>query len=178
VKSLLFPFSSSKYHEMQRHILTAGIYSSTLLRRIVVFCLYITAPPSYCCTRPGLFTSPYQLTPVVTVAPLATTARLERLDFDWRLAQPAQPLCNLQNITKLIICSLHVLNSHSVSQCTVPKFNRWPGLEKGQRKEGVQFVIPSHPIPPQLTAEKSGYNLRRSLVQLSMCKQVRFPDLL
>jgi hypothetical protein len=159
--------------------LTAGIYSSTLQCRIVVFCLYITA--SILLLHPSRFV--YLAIAAhpccVPVAPvLATTARLERLDFDWRLAQPALPLCNLQNIIKLIICSLHVLNSHSFSRCTVPKFNRSPGLEKGQRKEGVQFVIPSHPIASHLTAETSGYNLRRSLVQLSMCKQVRFPDLL
>jgi len=159
--------------------LTAVIYSSTLQRRIVVFCLYITASILLLHSSRFVYLAIAAHPCCVPVAlVLATTARLGRLDFDWRLAQPAQPLYNLQNITKLIICSPHVLNSHSLSRCTVPKFNRSPGLEKGQRKEGVQFVIPSHPIPPHLTAENSGYNLRRSLVQLSMCKQVRFPDLL
>jgi hypothetical protein len=149
VKSLLFPFSSSKKSRKAKTRIDSGYlfkYSTASHHRLL---FVYHSPPSYCCTRPGLFTSPWQLTPVVPVAPvLATTARLERLDFDWRLAQPALPLCNLQNITKLIICSLHILNSHSVSRCTVPKFNRSPGLEKGQRKEGVQFVIPPHRIPP------------------------------
>jgi hypothetical protein len=131
--------------------LTAGIYSSTLQRRIVVFCLYITA--SILLLHPSRFVYLARAAHpcCVPVAPvLATTARLGRLDFDWRLAQPALPLYNLQNITKLIICSPHVLNSHSLSRCTVPKFNRSPGLEKGQRKEGgsnsSSHPIPSHPI--------------------------------
>ena len=149
MKSLLFPFSSSKISRKAKTRIDSRYLSkhSAASHRRLLFVYH--SPPSYCCTRPGLFTSLSQLTPVVPVAPvLATTARLERLDFDWRLAQPALPLCNLQNITKLIICWLHVLNSHSVSRCTVPKCNRSSGLEKGQRKEGVQFVIPSHPTTP------------------------------
>jgi hypothetical protein len=148
VKLLLFPFSSSKIsRKAKTRIDSRDLFKQSTASHRRLVCI---SQPSILLLHPSRFV-------YLAIAAHPCCARSSSFSdhsafgasrFDWRLAQPALPLCNLQNITKLIICSLHVLNSHSVSRWTVPKFNRSSGLEKGQRKEGVQFVIPSHPTTP------------------------------